>query len=284
MDQVVQQPKKRTIYVPIEDFYKDPAVDLFKLLQIFWHTKWFIIGFSLICTLIAAIIILIPSYTTTAKISINEKASASIQNYLDSFAFKKSFLQEIQTGSNQSADKSININVDNIDVKIEYFDAHFSFRFNDKNDALTMSWKNKDPALALKNLEKILLMLQNFISHDLENENTFRYRILKSEFESMANEVHKIFSDYNSRETLTDAQLLFLQRYLSLEERLVEYKTVDTVQRSYKIIQPAKLIKTSQIKNMVKIFLTTIFSLFLATIVVLIYDTYRKSIASNFSE
>ncbi|MFK5952099.1 MAG: Wzz/FepE/Etk N-terminal domain-containing protein, partial [Desulfobacterium sp.] len=54
MEEIKRHPDKEFVYIPVPQMdQEDDEIDLLELWNVIWKGKWFIMGFTLLCTLIA---------------------------------------------------------------------------------------------------------------------------------------------------------------------------------------------------------------------------------------
>ena len=72
VEQNKEHPEKEFVYVPVPQIDQEDEIDLLELWNVIWRGKWFIMGCSLLCTLIAV-------YVTLYKLPVTYKSNIVLQ-------------------------------------------------------------------------------------------------------------------------------------------------------------------------------------------------------------
>ena len=274
MNQTNEPYDKKVIYIPVEDTYKDPAVDLLKLLKIFSNGKYFILSFCLVCTIGAALIcsfFIQPAYKASATVAMAQEAIGNIAPYLRSSDFKQKLVAK------SDAARHLRKKMAGYLSNEEKFPFSFS-TVRSRQEFLDLYWVDGDPAVAAEMLENAIVAIEQYYQNNLRSRDQLQMSFLRSEIDDLKAKVDKIWQNYgeNGKIALPDFELI--QRYFKLMDRKHGLEINDALATKFKVVQkPMPPVNPFKPDTKLIVILTFLFSLLTSIVCTLIYNSLKKN-------
>jgi LPS O-antigen subunit length determinant protein (WzzB/FepE family) len=273
MTQSSEPYQKRIIYIPFDDQYKDPAVDLLKLLRVFWQGKYIILSICLICSLSALLIsryIIEPAYKASATISMKPESISHIERYLRSSDFK----QDLAAGND--APQHLQVKLAGYLSNEDQFPFSFS-AIRARQGFLDIFAVDAAPASAVKILEKAIAEIKAYYQNNLTSQDQVLLDILAAEINDLKPKVDKIWQNYDKSQQITLPQFDLIKRYFSLKDRTANIEINYKLSRKFKVIQkPVPPLRPFKPDTRLIVIVTFILSLLISFVGVLLLDSLKK--------
>lgn len=226
------QPEK-VIYVPMaqsmENFQEDDEIDLLELWAILWRGKWFVMEFSLACTLVAVFVtlyvmpvmyksntVLLPnkSDTTASRLSglvgsrpipLNLPGGGGevdkVTSFLNSRILKTRLIEKYDLLPHYFPDiwdsSTQQWMVEDPEdrptpvkaLQDELIDDFFSVKNDDKTGLITLSWEDESPEFAALMIERIILELRYFLDNEYETDAVRERRFVEDQLAQATEEL-----------------------------------------------------------------------------------------------
>ncbi len=209
MEENPKPPEKEFIYVPVPQMdMEEDEIDLLELWNTIWKGKWFIMGFTLLCTLIAVYVtlfvlpvvyksdvVLQPTETSSQSglsalaanlpISIplggTEGKNANIVSFLNSRTIRQRLIEKYDLLPKLFSDIWDKENkkwlIDDPENKPtvlkgiqEKFKGIYQVNKDKKNELITISWMDKDPEFTKLMLDRTVKEVRYFLENEYESD------------------------------------------------------------------------------------------------------------------
>ena len=235
------RPQREIVYVPASGygFDRDDEIDLLDLWEIVWRGKWFIVGFTLLCSIIAVVVsfyVLTPKYKATATIRVSKESQDVIVPYLNSNKLKRDLIQEydllpVLFADRWDPDKQEWITtgdaaVPTVDVALSKED--FPLQASSKNDSrlVTLSWTGTYPERCSEMLGHVLKKLRSYMNSEFQSAALARINILKQDLQELQKLVQENGNMYPE----------VLPSIAGLQSKISELKGDDVLARRFSVI------------------------------------------------
>ena len=228
-DSKTVQPQKDIIYVPIPDpgMNSEDKIDFLVLWDTIWKGKWFILGFTLICTLYAvynSLYVVPVTYRSDAVLQLTETGnnqlsglsslvgslpismglsqnnkSANIINYLNSRTFKFRLIEEnnllqrfhktIWDKKNQKWMVDDPDEVPTLLNCLEPLQNSFNFEQDQKTSLITLSWVDEDPKFTSTILNDVIRQLSYYLENEYESDAKKERLFVEKQLRNAENEL-----------------------------------------------------------------------------------------------
>lgn len=223
VEQSSELSKKEFIYIPVPqmDQFEEDEIDLLELWNVIWKGKWFVMGFTLLCTLVAVYVtlfVLPVTYKSDVVLQPTETSSpsglsalaanlpmglglgkggdknANIVSFLDSRTIKERLIEKydllpkLYSGIWDKENQKWLI--DDPEDKptmlkaIVNLKGRYQFNKDQKTELITISWIDEDPEFTKIMLQRIVKEVRYYLENDYESD-------AKREREFVENQLNK---------------------------------------------------------------------------------------------
>jgi uncharacterized protein involved in exopolysaccharide biosynthesis len=276
IEQNKEHPGKEFIYVPVpqmDQMGEDDEIDLLEFWNVIWKGKWFIIGFTLLCTLVAVYVtlyVLPVTYKSDVVLQPTETSSqsglsalaaslpisiplgstggknANIVSFLSSRTIKERLIEkydllpklysDIWDKENKKWIIDVLENKPTILKAIIKLKTKYTFSKDNKTGLITISWMDEDPEFTKIMLQRIVKEVRYYLENEYESD-------AKREREFVENQLNKAEKELEYWEKQIPSEKLTLSKIQ--RERLAS-QTVYTELR-----KQLEISKISEVKEII---------------------------------
>lgn len=277
---------KKIVYVPVYPtgvVDSEDEIDLFDLFSVLLKYKRFIIVFTLLCTLLAAIIslfILPKKY----KSEFTLRASPAVGQYLRSNKLKISLISKYNLLPSlypelwDSQKKSWKTNAPpTVEQAVAENKLSFIVSKDRKTGLLRVEFDSMDPRDAQLMLKRVLTVMKDYFSKDYISESQRQIEVLDEE----AKNIKKVIDEWISKIKKINSSDSFISErmltYLDLKKQIAELRVKDALERQFFVIDaPLLPIKPFKPKFKLIILVSAVSSLFLAIFLVFFFNFIQE--------
>lgn len=190
---------REIVYVPAPGYGYDAQdeIDLLDLWEIVWRGKWFIVGVTALCTMVAALVslyLMTPKYKATMTIAPTQQSKSIIRNYLSSNTFhrqlieKYDLLPKIFPGRWDEKSESWMVEDDEMIPTVEQVlvsESGFPLKVSGGESTISVSWIGSDPEFSATMLDRVLTEMRTYLQEEYVTSAQERVTVLKDELKSL---------------------------------------------------------------------------------------------------
>ena len=243
------RPQREIIYVPASGYGCDNAdeIDLLDLWEIVWRGKWFIVGFTLLCTVLGFVYafgVATPQYRARATLKPTKQSQDVIVNHLNSNKFHRKLIKnydllpkmypDLWDAENHTWLVESQADIPTVDKALAA-EGKFNLKVELKEGLINITWEGSHPEYIVTTLENIIHELNSYLKDDFESEAQAQMKIIYEELGPWTENFEQVWEQFWSLDKLTVANMEVLNQYTRLKNQISNLKVQDAMARKFEV-------------------------------------------------